>query len=1021
MNVRTALVQELQQQLLGPRDGIHELLVEPHREYMTGVLAPILDNGDAPIQRDVDTDSDSLAGDAAEDGEDDENPVGIVVPTGLAPALDPSSQPRSLGISFVVRSVNKPALKICATWARYERQEEGRGATCQRNPTHYLTGAVWAEDGWRAAPPSEDVMLQMRCISLEPELHRISIFFLNTRLRHGPFPEPEDFVFQPQIRILLAEGCQLESIVRPPGSTEDPDEDSLELLYRERNALARGHLCAAVWRDIDPERSLADGSTSPFTWGDVEIVPVPERVQFQSPDLRTEYLPLYPVIAPSPDWRTAEFGAAPELSALKLSEAYDPAVLKAALDPLPLAYQQWIASLGTVVTPATFTSTVIEHVRLCEEAATRIEAAIQLLITSDEARLAFCFANRAIHEQNHWRGRNFTWRPFQLGFFLLALSGLVDRDSPEREICDLLWFPTGGGKTEAYLGLMAFTLALRRLRAPKDEQGYALETGLGVLSRYTLRLLTIQQFRRALGTITACELLRVLPSPSGNIGWRPEYCPKTDEYLWGATRFSVGLWTGKGVTPNDLYSSTFRKSDGSLETVAGALGILRGNKGEGEPAQVLNCPCCDAILAIPQPSHDPKAYPAGKVLNLHLVFYLETGVPPIPTPSSLSTTEISVTALSVSPLPATGFYVLSATMAGLGSGFSAREIENWWRDQAQPALGGAAIHLECARASRPGYFVRTGLTRQNNSVPVDFEVYCPNPDCQLGRVTWREKVPVPIQATTIPAARQDWQEVLVPFANDSNPTVGNRVPIPALTVDNQIYRCPPSLLVATVDKFARLAFEPAAAALFGNITHFKKHLTTGELHYGYSREGTGTGLIRPLDWTIPSPDLILQDELHLIDGPLGSMVGLYETAIDALCQDEDGVRPKYIASTATVRQAPEQIKALFNRELFQFPPRGISADDSFFARTTEVHPAENLSESGRLYLGFAAPGKGAQTPIVRVWSVLLQSVEDALRSGVPPADLDPFWTLVGYFNAIRELAGAAGLFRQDIKNLSQKC
>ena len=741
-------------------------------------------------------------------------------------------------------------------------------------------------------------------------------------------------------------------------------------------------------------------------------------MQFQSPDLRTEYIPLYPVIAPSPDWRTEEFGSAPELSALKLSEAYAPIILKAALDPLPMAYRQWIASLANVAAPATFTSTVREHIRLCEEAATRIEAAIKTLTTSDDARLAFCFANRAIHEQNHWHGRNFTWRPFQLGFFLLALGGLADRNSPERQLCDLLWFPTGGGKTEAYLGLMAFTLALRRIRAPKDEQGHALETGLGVLSRYTLRLLTIQQYRRALGTITACELLRVLPS-SRSIGWRPENCTKDDDYIWGATRFSIGLWTGKGVTPNNLYSSTFEKSDGTRETVAGAIDILQGQKGDGEPAQVLNCPCCDAVLAIPQPSHDPKAYPAGKALDLHLVFFREIGSPPVPSPESLSNSEMCVKAFSVSSLPGTGFYILSATIEGRGSGFSARELENWWRDRVQPALGGAAINLECARASRPGYFIRLGRSTRGTDIKTDFEVYCPNPKCRLGNVIWREKVPVPIQATTITATHQDWQDVLTPFSDDSNSTIGNRVPIPALTVDSQIYRRPPSLLVATVDKFARLAFEPAAAALFGNVTHFKKHLTTGDRYYGYSREGTGKGLIHPLKWTIPPPDLILQDELHLIDGPLGSMVGLYETAVDALCEDEERVRPKYIASTATVRQAPEQIKALFNRELFQFPPRGLSADDSFFAKTIEVHPAERLSESGRLYLGFAAPGKGAQTPIVRVWSSLLQSAEDARNRGVPSVELDPFWTLVGYFNAIRELAGAAGLFRQDIKQRVQ--
>ena len=146
------------------------------------------------------------------------------------------------------------------------------------------------------------------------------------------------------------------------------------------------------------------------------------------------------------------------------------------------------------------------------------------------------------------------------------------------------------------------------------------------------------------------------------------------------------------------------------------------------------------------------------------------------------------------------------------------------------------------------------------------------------------------------------------------------------------------------------------------------------------------------------------------------MVGLYETAIDALCEDitgETAVRPKYIASTATVRQARDQVQALFGRALSQFPPPGLDSDNSFFAVSGEPHPA-SLAGAGRVYLGVAAPGKGAQTPIVRIWATLLQAVEYARQRQQPPVEIDPFWTLVGYFNAIRELAGVAGLYRQDI-------
>jgi hypothetical protein len=58
------------------------------------------------------------------------------------------------------------------------------------------------------------------------------------------------------------------------------------------------------------------------------------------------------------------------------------------------------------------------------------------------------------------------WRPFQLAFILMNLAGIADPTHADREVVDLLFFPTGGGKTEAYLGLAAFTLVLRRLRNP---------------------------------------------------------------------------------------------------------------------------------------------------------------------------------------------------------------------------------------------------------------------------------------------------------------------------------------------------------------------------------------------------------------------------------------------------------------------------------------------------------------------------------------------------------------------------
>jgi len=79
---------------------------------------------------------------------------------------------------------------------------------------------------------------------------------------------------------------------------------------------------------------------------------------------------------------------------------------------------------------------------------------------------------------------------------------------------------------------------------------------------------------------------------------------------------------------------------------------------------------------------------------------------------------------------------------------------------------------------------------------------------------------------------------------------------------------------------------------------------------------------------------VIQDELHLIEGPLGSMFGLYETAVEGVITEMGG-RPKYIASTATISDAEPQINRLFARKVFQFPPHGLDINDSFFIKNPE--------------------------------------------------------------------------------------
>jgi hypothetical protein len=387
------------------------------------------------------------------------------------------------------------------------------------------------------------------------------------------------------------------------------------------------------------------------------------------------------------------------------------------------------------------------------------------------------------------------WRPFQLAFILLCLEGITDPDSPDRDLTDLLWFPTGGGKTEAYLGLIAFTILLRRLRGPS--------TGGGVtaLMRYTLRLLTIQQFERAASLICALEVLR-----------------RSDSERLGQAPISVGLWVGRAATPQKRSAART------------ALSRLRSGASvpESNPVQLHSCPWCGTPL----------------------------------------------------------------------------DHNNYW------------------------------MPRDSTMMKVS----CKNGQGECPFADWNESIPV-------------------------------------FLVDEDIYDHRPSLIIATVDKFASLPWLARAADLFN--------------------------LNSPDE---SPPELIIQDELHLISGPLGTLAGLYETAIDILCTVE-GKRPKVVASTATIRRAGRQSEGLFAREVRQFPPPGHDARDSYFA--VEAPPSERGT---RMYLGLMAPGTSHTTLMVRTYAALLQGAAELEDDNAR----DPYWTLVGYFNSLRVLGGARMQVQDDV-------
>lgn len=233
-------------------------------------------------------------------------------------------------------------------------------------------------------------------------------------------------------------------------------------------------------------------------------------------------------------------------------------------------------------------------------------------------------------------------------------------------------------------------------------------------------------------------------------------------------------------------------------------------------------------------------------------------------------------------------------------------------------------------------------------------------------------------------------------------------PLPIVAVDEPLYRRLPCFVIATVDKFAGMPWTGDVGAMFGRVDRYDK---AG--FYGPCEPGVGTPL--PGE-RLPAPDLIIQDELHLISGPLGTIVGLYETALEELAS-HDGIRPKIVASTATVRRAESQIRALFNRACVDiFPPPGPNRRDSFFANTLKP-TADDEQTNPRLYIGIAAQGRSPKVAMLRVYLALLGAAQrwhSSLKQ--KPNPVDPYMTLLGYFNALRELGGARRLIEDEIRS-----
>ncbi|MET9953414.1 DISARM system helicase DrmA [Streptomyces sp. NPDC006339] len=887
--IRDNLGALISRDLLGPWDGDDEEFdhraAGPRDRYLVGLIGPKRALSSSATGADVQTLDDS-------DGEGDGTDQGL--PERLTTQNAGRMWASSMGLMFAVPAdEGLDAVAVRARWGRYHRSQvlndEGvPRSTWTREQVEKIREVrldgparqvlpltadgpeapgvrLVAEVRHRSGPagPTRVVELSLVNAQEEPSQAKDTAWLFQTELRVTA-PDGSAAVFLP-ISDPLDEATEAEGA----WALDDPEEQHLTLLYRNELKHAAGRNVAVK---VGIEKGVRRAHELTTTWLPTHDVPA--------------------TVAPSGE-------QAPHLAGLELSmdelAQLPPAALREALAPLADGYSAWLdeREAQAEALPGHLRDSALRAVGQARDAVVRITLGVDLLSHADRPDVleAFRFANRAMalqrrhtaiaalreregigfeaaREKIYAKGaEGASWRPFQLAFVLLNLRALANPAAPDRQAgpdatVDLLFFPTGGGKTEAYLGLAAFTFAIRRLQGTigTGEDARSGEAGVAVLMRYTLRLLTAQQFQRAAALVCAAEVLRREAYDGG-------------DYRWGDTPFRIGLWVGGAVSPN-RYEEAAQQIAEAKDAGAG-----RGAK----VLQTLVCPWCGTALS------------AQRDLHPH--------------------------------------------------------------DDLRRIL-----------------------------------LYCPNGEGKNA----------------------------CPFSQRRSPREG----LPILTVDEEIYRLAPSLLIATVDKLAQLPWRGQAGMLFGRVTDLcprhgyrhadldgrtkcgEKHLAKDKLEAVKSRAVTR---LRP-------PDLIIQDELHLISGALGTTVGLFEAAVDELCTwrapGADGsprlVGPKIVASTATTKRAAEQIMGVFARKAAIFPPQVIDVGDTFFSQQVE------LSEEapGRRYLGICAHGVRMKQAEIRVAEILLLAGQTLFdRHGAPA---DPYMTLVGYFNATRELAGMRRFLDDDI-------
>ncbi len=770
---RSGVLNRLAIDLIGPSRLSETIADRPTDRYLTGILFPPR----TPVGAEEDDDADT-----AEQGVSDSSTANDAVAS--ASALRPSTAGVSFALDFGSSEIPAVDFRIsCGIYVGVDQQTDGDGRSSGSQTWRRIDKRAHLQEHILSEGSPEPVdltpygipglSLHLRSTPWKGGLLVTAVLVNENSLSSKPDRREieEKCFFQVSMKI----GPAADSVFRPRpirAIVEDADSASAALIYRDAAEYAVGHVCSARW--YERHGKVRSVST---TWIPTAVV------QATSPDGHVVFRQL------------RSLGDVRPLSATWLAEQ-EASGLTDGLRHLAAAYARWIdeKEAELLCLPHIFRAQGRLHLDQCRMALDRMHGGIRLLDDDINVQLAFRLANRAMQLQKKWKdGEELIWRPFQLAFCLLALRSTSEPEDPDRDTMDLIWFPTGGGKTEAYLLLTAFTIILRRLRNEPSASA-----GVTVMMRYTLRLLTVQQYERAAALICACEVVRVAAE---------KHCdPIAAAKLVAGPPISLGLWVGEPSSPNHVVDAIEALKTGAAST----------------PAQVRDCPGC----------HGPLHW--GRAPHLHQI---------------------------------------------------------WAR--------------------------------------------CKSDGCEIA-------------------------------------AAGDHLPI--WTVDEDVYREMPSLLIGTADKFAQIVRNSNTGRLFGLGTPNRR------------------------------PDLIIQDELHLISGPLGTMAGIYEIAIDALCTSA-GKRPKVIGSTATIRRAEDQIRALFDRDTFQFPPPGLDHRDSGFAVA-----ADPDTVPGRLYAGVTTAGRSAKFTLQAVTASLLQS---SAADGLSNDARDKYWTLVTYFNSLRELGGALVLMQDD--------